>query len=450
MLRRIGLCLAVLLVAPAANANPLDTFGFGSRETAMGGAMSAETRGFAAGYYNPAALVRSQGLEIGVGYFRADHDLRINGQSNGVDPVRGLVGGIVVPGEIFELPFAFGLAVHLPDDRISRVRALRQEQPRWELYDNRNQRLFLAANLAIRPFRWLELGGGLSFMSSTRGRLDITGGANLFNPDDSRLRHEVDADLTAVRYPQAGARVVLSDRLALAAVYRGEFQLSLDLGAHLYGDISGITTALYDLRTHSINNFLPQQAVLGGSWQILRDLRGTFDATWVNWSAYKPPVAELDVVLDIPPPGSGWPAGITPPETPAPVPLLGIKMRDRVVPRFGLEWRAVSAREVDGFFRAGYEFAQSPIAAQSGATNYVDRDRHTVSFGLGAAVHSLPKELPGTLRFDVHVQWSELVSGTTFKNNAADLVGDYTAGGRIVNLGATMSFAFDAPKEEAK
>ena len=449
-LRAFAAALPILLAARAANANPLDTFGFGSRETAMGGAMSAETSGFAASYYNPAALVRSRGLELGVGYFRADHDLRMNGQSNGVDPVKGLVGGLVVPGTLAGVPFAFGLAVHLPDDRISRVRALRQEQPRWELYDNRNQRLFLAANLAIQPWEWLQIGGGLSFMSSTRGRLDITGGANLFRPDDSRLRHEVDADLTAVRYPQAGTRIILSDRLALAAVYRGEFQLALDLAAHLQGDISGLTTALYDLRTHSINNFLPQQFVLGGSWELVRDFKATFDATWINWSAYKAPVAELDVVLDIPPPPSGWPAGITPPETPAPTRVEPIRMRDRFVPRLGLEWKAVSAKEVDGFFRAGYEIAQSPIAAQSGVTNYVDRDRHTISFGMGAAVHSLPKELPGTFRFDVHVQWSELLSDTTYKNSAADLVGDYSAQGRIVNLGATMSFAFDKPKEEEK
>jgi long-chain fatty acid transport protein len=287
-------------------------------------------------------------------------------------------------------------------------------------------------------------------MSSTRGRLDITGGANIFRPDDSRLRHEVDADLTAVRYPQAGMRIVPDPRAAFAVVYRGEFQLALDLGAHLYGDISGLTTALYELRTHSINNFLPQQLVFGTSLEMVRDLKTTLDVTWINWSAYKAPVAELDVVLDIPPPPSGWPAGITPPETPARTRVEPIRMRDRFVPRVGLEWKAVSEHEVDGFLRAGYELAPSPIAEQTGLTNYVDRTRHTISFGLGAAVHSLPKEIPGTLRFDVHVQWSELVEDTTLKRSAADLVGDYTAKGRIVNLGATMSFAFDKPEKEKK
>ena len=220
-MRRLATSLAALagivLATSPARANPPDTFGFGSRETAMGGAVAAETRGFAASYYNPAALARSRGLEVGIGYFRADHSLEMNGRDNGVDPVKGMNAGLVAPGTLLGIPFAFGLAVHLPDDRISRVRALRQEQPRWELYDNRNQRLFLAANLAIEPVPWLWIGGGLSFMSSTRGRLDISGGANVFRPDDSQLRHEVDADLTAVRYPQAGVRVARGDRVALAA-----------------------------------------------------------------------------------------------------------------------------------------------------------------------------------------------------------------------------------------
>lgn len=443
---RLLAAAAILLAPSVARANPMDTFGFGSRETAMGGAVSADVRGWAATYYNPAALARSRGLELGVGYFRADHHLEINGADTGVDPVKGFNAGLVAPGKLFGIPFAFGLAVHLPDDRISRVRALRQEQPRWELYDNRNQRLFLAANLAIEPFPWLWIGGGLSFMSSTRGRLDIGGKANVFQPDNSQLRHEVDADLTAIRYPQAGARVALGDRVALAAVYRGEFQLGLDLTAHLQGDISGITTALYDLHTVSVNNFLPQQVVLGGAWEVTRDLKATFDATWIQWSAYVAPVAKLDVVLDIPPPAGGWPATIQPPQAPAPTRIEPLVMHDRVVPRLGLEWRAFSRRKIDAFLRGGYEAAKSPIAAQTGLTNYVDRDRHTVSIGIGTTLRGLARELPGALSIDAHLQWSELIETTTLKASPADYVGDYTAGGRIINFGVTTSFAFDPRK----
>jgi long-chain fatty acid transport protein len=439
-----ALVAALAMSVPAvARANPPDTYGFGSRETAMGNAAAAETRGFAANYYNPAALVRSRGLELSLGYFRADHALAMNGRDNGVDPVKNINGGLVVPGALFKVPFAFGLAVHLPDDRVSRVRALRQEQPRWELYDNRNQRLFLAANLALEVFPWLQIGGGLSFMSSTRGQLNISGSANILRPDDSQLRHEVDADLTAIRYPQAGVRVAVSESVALAAVYRGEFQLGLDLGAHLAGDISGLTTARYDLETHSVNNFLPRQGVLGGSWRLGKDVKAAFDATWVNWSAYVPPVARLDVVLDIPAPPGGWPATISPPQAPAATRIVPLRMHDRVIPHLGVEWRAVATRRFEGFLRAGYEYAKTPIEPQSGLTNYVDRDRHTVSLGLGATARDLAHELPASLALDLHAALSELITTTTQKASAADFVGDYTAGGHILNLGATLTVAFD-------
>ncbi len=432
----------------SARANPMDAFGFGSRETAMGGAASASVRGVSSGYYNPAALTRSTGLELSVGYFRAHHDLAINGKDSNVDPVSGFSGGVVLPGTLVGIPFAFGLALHLPDARVSRVRALRQEQPRWELYDNRNQRLFLAANLAIRPVRWLSLGGGLSFMSSTRGRLDITGNANIFNPDDSRLRHEVDADLTATRYPQAGARVELSDRVALAAVYRGEFQLRLDLDAHIAGDISGLTTALYDLRTRSVNNFLPQQAVVGGAFGVSHDVLLSLDATWIDWSSYVAPVAQLDVVLDVPPPPGGWPSTITPPETPAKARVVPLRMEDRVSPRLGVEWRALARAHLDGFLRGGYELAISPIAPQRGATSYVDRDRHTLSLGVGVTLRDLARELPAAVSVDAHLQWSELVEGTTSKTDPSDFVGDYRASGRIVAAGTTVTLVFDAPRDD--
>lgn len=433
------------LATREASANPHDVFGFGSRGPAMGNAVAADTSDASAVYYNPAGLARAKGLSLDIGYFRASHHLSTNGTDNRVDPVSGLVFGIVAPGELFGTRFAFGLGAHLPDDRISRVRAFRQEQPRWELYDNRNQRLTLTAALAVAPTEWLQIGAGLSFMSSTVGRLDISGSANIFAPEQSQLRHEVDADLTAIRYPHVGARVALTDRIALAVVYRHQFQLGLDLTAHLEGDISGLTVAKYDLATSSVNNFLPRQVVLGGSWLVHDRVKINADVTWVQWSAYVAPVAKLDVALDIPPPRGGWPATISPPETPAPIALVPLKMSDRVVPHLGVEIRALDEKKVAGFVRAGYEMQKSPIAAQSGSVSYIDRDRHTGSLGLGVVWKQPGEIMPGSLALDLHAQLSVLPEATTLKTSAADLVGDFRAGGTIWNLGAMLSATFDGP-----
>ncbi len=408
----------------------------------MGGASTADSADPSANYYNPAALASVRAIQISLGYFRVDHHLSINGQDNHVDPVKGVNVGMAVPGRVLGVPVAFGLALHLPDDRVSRVRALRQEQVRWELYDNRNQRLYLAANVAIRPVHWLEIGGGLSFMSSTRGRLDITGQANIFSTKDSTMRHEVDADLTSIRYPQFGIRAHLGKRGRVGLTYRGEFQLGLDLKARLDGNISSITTALYDLSTSSVNAFLPQQIALGGSYDVTARVRANVDLTWFNWSAYIPPVAKLDVVLDIPAPSGGWPAGITPPAQPASTNIVPINMSDRLVPHLGVEWHAVKERRLDLFVRGGYEFAKSPIPEQKGTTNYVDLDRHTASLGLGVAVRPRSSFYRGELKLDTHFQWSELVAHTTEKDEPSDFVGDFRASGRIINFGTTLTVGF--------
>ena len=54
--------LLVLALATTAKANPADTYGFGSRSTAMGGAVSASARDFSANYYNPSGLALARGI----------------------------------------------------------------------------------------------------------------------------------------------------------------------------------------------------------------------------------------------------------------------------------------------------------------------------------------------------------------------------------------------------
>ncbi len=448
----LGLACAGALAAGEASANPVDAFGLGSRQTAMGGAVAADVRDFSAGYYNPAGLALAHGLEFSLGYMRADHALSMNGHDNGVDPVRGLLGGGVVPGKLFGVPFAVGVGLFLPDDRLARVRALAQDQPRWELYDNRNQRLWFGVNLAVSPTPWLQIGGGVTLMAATLAHLDISGDFDLLKPYSSSLRHQVDANLTLVAYPQFGARVEVAKWLALALVYRGQFQMDLNVAAQVAAgastggaqgsSVSDLTTVGLGLHTDTIDSYLPQQLVLGSSWRITDDLRANLDVTWVNWSAYIPPVTRITTQLDIPPPKGGWPAGIAPPTQPAPITILPIQMSDTLVPHVGVEWRAVAREAWEGFVRGGYEYDRSPIGAQTGPTNYVDSDRHVVSLGLGARLLHPAAVLPGDVRFDVHGQLGVLPTVTVTKQDPSDLVGNYTAGGHIWNFGFTSTVGF--------
>jgi long-chain fatty acid transport protein len=413
----------------------------------MGGAVSADVSDFSACYYNPAGLARAHGLEISVGYFRADASLSMNGKNSGVDPVKGMVGGAVVPGQVYGLPFAFGVGFHIPDNWLTRVRALPQFQPRWELYDNRNQRLWFGVDLAISPFPWLQLGGGVTFMAATNATLDISGHIDLLGPTDSSLRHQVDADLTLIAYPAFGARIEATKDLAFALVYRGQFSMNLNVDANVQagvglGRAGDLTTLALALRTSTVDAFLPQQVVGGISYKPFETLHANLDLTWVNWSAYVPPVSQITTQLNVPPPQGGWPAGIRQPTVPPPTVILPIQIHDVLVPRLGLEWRAITRPSWEGFVRGGYEYQKSPISAQTGPTNYVDRDRHSISAGLGVRLPAPAKLLPGDVRLDAHAQWSVLPTSTTTKADASDPVGDYTAGGHIWNVGLMATVGF--------
>ncbi|HVY48365.1 MAG TPA: hypothetical protein VHB21_20900, partial [Minicystis sp.] len=178
-------------LAPRARANEADTYGLGSRSAAMGGAVAADVHDFSANYYDPAGLVGARGVELSIGYTYAANRLAVDGRDNHVADVHGLVGGLVAPGKVLGIPFAFGIGTYLPDAGLSRVKALRQETPRWALYDERASILFLAANLAVRPLPWLEIGGGAAFLAATHGSFQISGKADVLKPYDSVLRHEV-------------------------------------------------------------------------------------------------------------------------------------------------------------------------------------------------------------------------------------------------------------------
>ncbi|MBK7582282.1 MAG: outer membrane protein transport protein [Myxococcales bacterium] len=446
MRRVLPSCLAALALAAPAAASPSDTFGLGSRSTAMGSAVSADVRDFSANYYNPSGLALARGLDVSAGYFYAAHSLEMNGQDSRVDPVRGVVGGLVAPGSIGFLPFAFGIATFLPDDRLSRARASRQEDPRWVLYDNRTQLIFISANIAIRPVPWLAIGGGLTYLAATRGSFGITGTAVLPAGNrteyDSQLRHEVDADLTTERYPEFGVTVRPHSRLDLALVYRHQATIELDVDAELVGTVDATllkVPARYQLDSYTVNAFIPRQVVLGESYRPIDALSVNLDLKWVDWSSFKSPVSRSSTTLDV-----NVPAGIIElPPNPKPSKIEDPNFAGRIVPQLGIEYRLDVTPDLVVPIRAGYIYERSPIPPQTGVTNYVDADRHVFSLGAGVVLRDLGAVLPGNVRFDTHAQLSVLPTRVTLKDNPADYVGDYRARGSILNVGATVSVGFE-------
>lgn len=439
------LALGAVIARPApARANPMDMYGLGSRSIAMGGAVSADASDVSANYYNPAGLVRGRAVRLEVGYFYAWNRLRTNNVDNQVDPAHGVVTGLAIPARLFGLPVAAGLVLHVPDDRLARSRLLPQSQPRWELYDNRIQRLYFAANIAIAPLPWLRIGGGFVYLASTRGTLGLAGEIPVLAPTSAQLTHTVDADVRAVLYPQAGVQVDVTSWLSFGITYRGEFRFRLDLDANLDLVVTaGMVRAAgtLGLSAGATTAFLPQQGVLGAAVRPIPGLTLVADLTFVNWSRYENPTANVDFALafERPPGTEGIPVPMIPPQ-PRPSPAA---FHDTFVPRLGAEFRRAldAANTYVLAARAGYRYDASPVPNQGGPTNFLDSNRHVVSAGVGFTFRGGPTR-ESSISLDLHGDVQILEHRVMIKDDPADPIGDYALDGHVINLGATLATTF--------
>ena len=436
-----AMVIAIALGAANARANPIDAFGYGSRAAAMGGAATAASEDSSANYYNPAGLVHGHDLRIDIGYRYAEPILRMNGRDIGVDASRGFLIGLVAPGHIGPFRFAFGASLWLPDQRLTRVRSLPFDQPRFVMFDNRPQRLYLAANLAIQIIPGLYIGGGLTFMSRTAGQLFLKGSVAVSDPDASSLVSKIDVDLQAVRYPQAGILWEPTPWLSIGASYRHSFVLKLDQQFRIDGNIGnpGLPPVVENgyLAVHSVSMdlFQPWQLTGGAALRLKRTILVTFDVTFARWSEFPVPAANLTLGLDIgvyndkvnlPPPRSYPSSGF----------------HDIVIPRAGIEWRAWQWPKMAIDLRGGYSYEPTPVPEQVGESSFADSDKHTFAVGAGLELTNVTSILPRPLAIDAHFAATYLPPRFNHKIDPLDPVGDFVADGVIVQIGIMLRTRF--------
>jgi long-chain fatty acid transport protein len=434
------LLLAFALVSSVARANPVDTFGFGSRAPAMGNAATADVEDASANYYNPAGLVRGRDLRIDIGYRYAQPMLELNHRDVGVDASRGFSVGLAAPSHIGPFRFAFGALLFLPDQRVTRVRSLPYEQPRFVYYDNRVQRLLLSANLAIQIIPGLYIGGGLTFMSKTSGDLFLRGDVAVSDPDDSSLQTKIAVDLVAVRYPQAGILWDLSRTVSLGLTYRHSFQLGLDQAFRVDGNVGNpglppvVSNAYFAARSISADLFQPWQ-LTGGLRVAFGRLNVLYDLTFARWSGFPVPAADLSVGLDI---------GVFNNKVHLPGKRVypGAYFHDIVIPRLGVEARVFERERVQLDLRGGYSYEPTPVPEQIYDSNFADSDKHTFSAGLGIDLPRLQPILALPLSFDFHVALTVLPDRVNRKVDPLDKVGDFVASGVVPQLGVMMRSRF--------
>ena len=435
----IGLALAGVIAAGAARANPLDIYGFGARAMAMGNAYTALAADPSANYYNPAGLAMTDRVQIDAGYLYTSPALSMDGRDQEVDASNGLMAGILVPGDFGPVRVAFGLGVFLPDSRISRVRALPQFQPRFVMLDNRPQRLFISANLAVMPYPGLSIGGGVSFVTDTHGGVQIEG--TLFpEADRALLRTTVDVDFQTVRYPEAGVTWAPRPDLRIGVVYRGEVKVELDITASVSGEIRELLGAKplsgsFDVSSFNTNLFSPQQVFFGVAWEPVAGTTVAMDFGWLDWSSFPSDTATvtIDFQLDLVDTTGLVPDSVAP-EDPG--------FHDIFTLRLGAEHTIPTLDWLDVTLRGGYAFEPTPVPDQPGGTSYVDTDKHLFTLGAGLGfLDPMADGAPRPIQVDLSFQWFHYVPRTIEKASPADLIGDFTAEGHVWSLGAGARFA---------
>lgn len=439
---RAALVLALVGgLGAAARANPIDAFGFNSRAAAMASAVTAAIDDGGASYHNPAGLVRGRALRIDLGYRYAQPLVRINGADLGVDASRGLAVGLTAPAAIGKFRFAFGVALWLPDQRITRVRSLPFAQPRAVYYDNRMQRFLLSANLAIQIVPGLYIGGGLTFMSRTTGSVSLRGLVAVNDPDQSSLQSSINVDLVAVRYPQAGILWEVNSRLALALTYRHSFNLTLEQAFDIRGDIGSpgqppiVQNGSLVAGTSSTDMFQPWQLTAGAAARLWRPVLITFDLTFARWSEYPVPATAVDFRLD---------AGIFNDQVmiPAPRQYPAPRFSDVVIPRVGVEAEVLDGPKLGLLLRGGWSYEPTPVPEQFGEETLADSDKHTFATGLGIELRCLRPVLTRPLDIDFHFAATYLADRYNRRVEPLHPVGDFVTSGVVLSVGLGLRSRF--------
>ncbi len=432
---------AILLVAIAspAYANPADVIGLGARAIAMGGAQVASVDDSTAGYYNPARLASNDDIHIDVGYQMAVPRVGANGELFPVDRSEGIAAGLAVPGRVLGKRIAIGASLFVPDQQVTRTRTLPADRPRFLAYDNRPQRLLLAAVAAYEVTDGLQIGAGVAYMASTNGTVELQGLVGFPNTELSDLDLSIDVDVKTIRYPHAGIAWRAHPRLLLGASYRGGFRLVIDQTVKVRGDIGlpenpVIEDGRLDLRSVSQDLFQPMQITVGGAFQATPCLLVALDLVYQRWSVYDNPTAHIDLELDV---KDFNDLVMIPPPRQLEIPNL----RDIVVPRAGVEWRgAPGPRRWSA--RGGYAFEMAVAPEQKGESNFIDNHKHTVSLGGGLEWRGIGDVIQKPVSLDAFVSFTYLQPRDHHKLSPIDPVGDYTASGHAFAAGLMSRWRF--------
>ncbi|MCG8472552.1 MAG: outer membrane protein transport protein, partial [Desulfobacterales bacterium] len=374
--------VAVCATAHMAYAGCVDTYGIGSRATALGGAYAATADDPFAAYYNPAGLSQIEGKMMATGVHVIEPTIEISGFE--------VVGGnFAKDPEDFELDskilvaphlgyaqklndrFAFALSVYAPwgleleweDEPTKNYGA-------YNTYESYYKRFGVTPALSYQVTDNLSVGVGVTIGRSDAGASGhkiVDGDGNSINgiskhPSGAIVSADIETEMTDdFNYSyNVGVMYKIRETVTLGLTYRSECDAEFEGD----GDITTPTGVVYS-GDISMDYNHPQQVQAGVRYQPHDRFSVECDVVWTDWSIGDSQVVALDKTL----------------QAVAKVPALDFARdwEDTKQLRFGAEYMVNDLLTI----RAGYFYDPTPIPDDTLDLQWPDADKKVYSIGAG-------------------------------------------------------------------
>lgn len=343
-LRGIIFAALLLTIPHVASADMYSFMGFNAETIGQGGAMTAGASGAAGTFYNPAGIGKNKAQEQEISYTWAKPVLRIDREPNSavqnfladgqgtrrydiiaykegvnefqenraerVPLIRGLNIGIVMPlaENAEDAKASLGVGVYVPQGPILTQRVNSPETPYFVEFDDRTQRIIVNTGVGVDITDDIRVGAGASllmkidvssdifvpFQVDVNELISLGSGTNNGSPINARVDPFATVKLPPAISPTAGVQWDISDKISVGATYRHEVKAAMEAEASISIAPEGRPVRL-PVEFSSQSAFTPSQAALGTQFEPIEGLRISADATWSQWSNYRPPVAEFSV-----------------------------------------------------------------------------------------------------------------------------------------------------------
>ncbi len=463
--RLLIILICLVGMAPQAWASGLaDTYGFGSRPIALGGAFTAVADDYSAAYYNPAGLAQNTGSSMTLDFIYASPDIEVKNMI-GQDLVTLSADGSVVRNNPTEYRGGRGLDLQVPiigatfdinalfhnkalpnmqmglclapgeqGDVLYRIHSFPPDQPHFLRYGDNISRINIVIGLSIEAIpEMLYLGAGVQSMLAGDGVIYMDRVTMGLNPQNLYPASQAEISSMMKNHAHAGALLTLLDqKLKIGLAARPEFELIVDP-----------TTALMSLTMPVVNEvdltmlmgmlayYTPAEVAAGlaydaEKWMVSADL------TWQQWSKYEYSPGDKTIFNPVNVNDSVVAQGI---ESGKP------EFNDTFNLKLGFEYRINEMASV----MCGYGYQPSPVPDQSyKISNYIDMDKHILSAGASYSFYlpflgiKEPLKLAGTIQYqmfdDLEVVKNGVRGFTWIDQESYTVEGSALAGGLAVSV----------------